>query len=89
MSDTRKHLGDQDPSAEGLMEDGFARIIFGRKPDLPPDPGYSGKPNEELRKRRPTADLHPKDGESDVKQGLAFRVPMCGQAMNPDKEDRS
>ncbi len=85
--DTRKHLGDQTPSAEELMNDGFVYMVYWREHNLPPGNDYSGEPNESLKKRRPLADLHPKDGTGNVKNGLAFRVPMAGQAMDPDKED--
>jgi len=85
--DTRKHMGDQTPSAEELMDFDFAFRIFGKERNLPPENDYSGEPNESLKQRRPLADLHPKDGTGNVKNGLAFRVPMAGQAMDPDKED--
>lgn len=41
-----------------------------------PDIDYSGEPNPAICSNRPIADMEPKLGGGDLKEGTAFRVPM-------------
>jgi len=95
-SDTRKCLGGAKKEPEGGGD--FPTFIpmepFGDRPDLPPDPGYTGTPNESLantrsRGRLATADMIPDNGGGDIKEGVSFRTRMAGQAPSTFHEDDS
>ena len=53
--------------------------------DLPPDPGYTGTPNESLANTRSkghlaVADMSPNNGGGDIKEGVSYRTRMANQA---------
>ncbi len=81
--DKRKALGHGHAESDGddlFMGPGKNRLAgpyphdryLDEKPEIP----YSGEANAAICSSRPIADMEPKLGKGDIKEGTAFRIPM-------------
>jgi len=84
-ADERHCLGDGSEEKDEYSAMPFFSGEYGMR-YLPPD-SMIGEGNEDLKKRRPKADMSPDMGGASIDSGHSFRVKMAGQASDPDMED--
>lgn len=89
----RRYLDGPEPDQDPTLS--AADPWMGMQPSrshLPPDPGYTGTPNESLANSRSkgnqaVADMSPDNGKGDINEGVSFRTRMANQAPEDSFEE--